>query len=344
MPLEYRVEEIRVDVTLISFSHNHICGDVAMDGIRRWRFVGIYGWPRQEDKCKTWNLIRHVCGDKGIPILIGGDFNEILAYDEKEGGADGFRKEINHFREAIEDCDLHDLGFWVNGILGKEATQWRLGSENGSIDTLLPLLGEERGRRKRRRKGFKFETCWLLDDSCEAAVREAWNSSTGRNVNENLAHVAHHLVKWSGGKFDKLGKQIETMEIALKVAQQKPISVESCEECANLERALDELNEKYEAYWYIRSRAAEVRDGDKNTKYFHHKDTQRRKRNYIKGLFDHSGNWHASEEEVERIISNYFEDIFTSTNPSHQNMQEVTKQHQGRKLTTRSRRYLLVKG
>lgn len=38
-----------------------------------------------------------------------------------------------------------------------------------------------------------------------------------------------------------------------------------------LEKQLDELHEKQEAYWYLRSRVAEVKDGDKNTQYFHHK-------------------------------------------------------------------------
>lgn len=61
--------------------------------------------------------------------------------------------------------------------------------------------------------------------------------------------------------------------------------------CSMLEKKLEDLCDKQEAYWYIRSRMAEIKEGDRNIKYFHHKASQRRKRNEIKGLFDSSGSW-----------------------------------------------------
>lgn len=50
------------------------------------------------------------------------------------------------------------------------------------------------------------------------------------------------------------------------------------------EKKLDDLHSKHEAYWYLRLRVAEVRDGDRNMMYFHHKASQRKKRDYVKGL------------------------------------------------------------
>ena len=60
------------------------------------------------------------------------------------------------------------------------------------------------------------------------------------------------------------------MEKALALAQQQEVTEVSCKECANLRNNLMTY-EKHEAYWYLRSRVAEVKDGDKNTQYFHHK-------------------------------------------------------------------------
>lgn len=38
-----------------------------------WRFVDIYGWPKEDDdKHKTWTLIRHLCKESPYPILFGG--------------------------------------------------------------------------------------------------------------------------------------------------------------------------------------------------------------------------------------------------------------------------------
>ena len=46
-----------------------------------------------------------------LPWLCSGDFNEILFGCEKEGGPLRAESSMQKFRLALEDCDLHDLGF-----------------------------------------------------------------------------------------------------------------------------------------------------------------------------------------------------------------------------------------
>lgn len=79
--------EDSISFTLVSFSQNHICGDIISKGGKRWRFIGLYGWPEEFNKHKTWDLMRVLCEHTQLPIVVGGDFNEILEYGEKEGGA-----------------------------------------------------------------------------------------------------------------------------------------------------------------------------------------------------------------------------------------------------------------
>lgn len=78
---------------------------------------------------------------------------------------------------------------------------------------------------------------------------------------------------------------------------------------------LDELWRLQESYWHIRAKTNELRDGDKNTKYFHNKASQRRKRNYIHGLVDENGVWRKLKEEISVVIENYFANLFKSDNP-----------------------------
>ncbi|KAL2937830.1 hypothetical protein RDABS01_021279 [Bienertia sinuspersici] len=179
------------------------------------------------------------------------------------------------------------------------------------------------GKQRRRKKGFKFETCWLLDEECEPLVRRAWGKGEGVEMQQRLEGVARDLVSWSTEKFKDLGKQIEMAEKALKAAQSRPISEASCSECVALEKELESLNEKSEAYWHLRSRVAEIKDRDKNTKYFHHKASQRRRRNTIKGLFDDQGQWRVEEEALESVFEHYFQNLFTSTNPTDEDMERV---------------------
>lgn len=88
---------------------------------------------------------------------------------------------------------------------------------------------------------------------------------------------------------------------------------------------MDDLHCKHEAYWYMRSRVSEVRDGDKNTSYFHHKASHRRSRNRMKGLFDSDGVWHENDDKMQEIVKKYYHDLFTSTEPTPEKMQEVLK-------------------
>ena len=64
---------------------------------------------------------------------------------------------------------------------------------------------------------------------------------------------------------------MDDAEKELERIQSLPISAATCDLRIQCEKKLDDLHSKHEAYWYLRSRVAEVRDGDRNSKYFHHK-------------------------------------------------------------------------
>jgi hypothetical protein len=53
-----------------------------------WRFNGMYGEPRWENKHLTWQTIRDLHAQCNMPWLVIGDLNKILYPFEKEGGRD----------------------------------------------------------------------------------------------------------------------------------------------------------------------------------------------------------------------------------------------------------------
>lgn len=285
-----------VSFSLVSYSQHHICGDVE-DGEKKWRFVGVYGWAREEEKHHTWTLLRHLCEDSVLPILLGGDFNEILCYAEKEGGVDRVRREMTNFRDTLDNLALRDLGYvgsqftWERGRSPSTCIRERLDRFvcSGSWLDLYPSSVVEHTVRYKsdhsaivirphkvrmptgKTRRIFFETSWLLDEECEAVVRDNWTGTAGEVFPGRVASMAQSLLGWSANKFKNLGKQIEAVEKRLRRTQEQPISFSACQVCVSLEKQLDDLNAKQEAYWYLRSRVSEVRDGDKNTKYFHHK-------------------------------------------------------------------------
>ena len=73
---------------------------------------------------------------------------------------------------------------------------------------------------------------------------------------------------------------------------------------------MDDILQKQEIFWAQRSRINWLKHGDRNTKFFHAKATQRRRRNYIRGIRNIHGQWVEELEEVVRVASTYFDNLF----------------------------------
>ena len=67
-----------------------------------------------------------------------------------------------------------------------------------------------------------------------------------------------------------------------------------------------------------------LKDGDRNTRFFHSKASQRRRENYIKGLYDNNGQWCTNPSRVEDIVLEFYQALFTSQNP--ENFDEILAQ------------------
>ena len=90
----------------------------------------------------------------------------------------------------------------------------------------------------------------------------------------------------------------------------------SQEEILEVSQELQEAYKDKEEYWHQKSRNMWYSSGDLNTKLYHALTKQRQIRNKIVGLHDESGNWITDENGVEKIVVDYFEGLFTTTNPT----------------------------
>ena len=75
---------------------------------------------------------------------------------------------------------------------------------------------------------------------------------------------------------------------------------------------MDDLLQKQEIYWAQRSRISWMKHGDRNTKFFHFKATQRRKKNHISGIQNAHGQWVEELEEVVKVVTDYFDNLFSA--------------------------------
>ena len=64
-----------------------------------------------------------------------------------------------------------------------------------------------------------------------------------------------------------------------------------------------------------------LQEGDQNTKFFHNKASHRYKRNRIEELKNEAGMVCTDEQEISKILIDYYQNLFTSASPS--NFEEV---------------------
>ena len=332
-----------INAHVVSYSTHHVSVEIRNDeDVVVWTAVGIYGWPETSNKHLTWALMREIRESTMGPIIFFGDFNEILHVSEKEGGV--IRRDclIDAFRDAVDSCGVHDLGYrggkftWKRGIDENTMIRERLDRFLASEDwnTLFPhsmvrnfpiyksdhapILLEtttaHRGRGSKKR--FHFESLWLSNPACHEVVRQSWIGGMGDEMAARVERCGADLSGWAATTFGDIKKRIKRKEEELELWQSKIPDGAMLGKCREIVNELDELNRLHESYWFARSRANEMKDGDKNTAYFHHKASQRKQRNLITKIQDDTGEWQTEEKEVGRVIHDYFSDMFSSSMPS----------------------------
>lgn len=85
------------------------------------------------------------------------------------------------------------------------------------------------------------------------------------------------------------------------------------DECREVEKELWELRRNEETAAWQRFRPFILRDGDKNTAFFHAKAANRLKRNHLSMLHDKDGNPQTSLEGIQKVVTSFYSELFSSS-------------------------------
>ncbi|XP_042059507.1 uncharacterized protein LOC121804020 [Salvia splendens] len=125
----------------------------------------VYAKCNRLERHPLWDKMREISTrTEGTPWLIGGDFNTILAHEDRVGSETNRQAEMIDFAEAIEDCRLLDPGFD-----GAEFT-W---AKNGLFERLDRMFVSE---------------AWTnaFEATREQKALKAWNKEVFGNIHANL--------------------------------------------------------------------------------------------------------------------------------------------------------------
>ena len=74
-----------IDLHIQTFTLHHIDALIFNGSNSSWKLIGFYGWSDGQSKHESWQLLKHLHNRNSTPWICVGDYNEILALNEKQG-------------------------------------------------------------------------------------------------------------------------------------------------------------------------------------------------------------------------------------------------------------------
>jgi hypothetical protein len=180
-------------------------------------------------------------------------------------------------------------------------------------------VGTEQARQQYR-KPFRFEEMWTSEAGCEQTIVNSWKTKKSGVLMYQVWDKIHTCKKslqvWSRQSFGNVKQQIKETKKQLKQAEAESMQGKDHPNFYSIQKKLYALLNKEERMWRQRSRANWLKAGDQNTRYFHYRATQRRRRNYINWIRDSNGSWTTCPSQVPSHFVNSYSKLFTTSLPN----------------------------
>ncbi|XP_057456943.1 uncharacterized protein LOC130747902 [Lotus japonicus] len=297
----------------------------------------IYGPHNEEEREALFSEIGNVMQNRECGWILGGDFNATLNAEDRSGRLGGTEVSFSSF---VNDWNLIDLPLqnseytWFssrNGGVWSRIDRWLLNEEAWlSLDEAIQRvenwgLSDHRavilamGQPSSGPKPFLFYNNWLLDKEFDRMIKEWWNTCavqgwSGYVLQTKLKDLKGKIKGWKGHSISHTEEKIKLLESELQVVMERLESVGMNEELrAKRSQVLSGLWEGYrieESKWRQKSRVKWLKEGDKNTSFFHFVSKSRRAKNHIHKL-NVRGNEVNDPAVIRDEIRAHFQSFFT---------------------------------
>ncbi|XP_074301562.1 uncharacterized protein LOC141632962 [Silene latifolia] len=206
-------------------------------------FTVVFGLNKQAERIPLWDSLRHYCKNVRGPWLVGGDFNAIMASNERIGEAIITHVEMAPLAQVVQDCQLEDLEArgsfytWTNKheyytkvYSGLDRVlvnvEWVHMFPDSYVHYLpeglfdhCPGLVHFAGEIHRRGTPFKYFNMWSLAPEYDSIVRNGWSKEwTGTpmfRIVQKLKGLKADLRKLNKEHFGDIENLTHITEIAL---------------------------------------------------------------------------------------------------------------------------------
>ncbi|KAL6349758.1 hypothetical protein AAG906_001645 [Vitis piasezkii] len=251
-----------------------------------WVFTGVYGPFTREAREGLWEELGAVRGIWDEPWCLGGDFNSTL-YQGERNRQGRITPNMRRFAHIIDDLGLVDLpckGDWLDKF-------------SGVIQRRLPVCLDHFlfARRRWAKEGLllsgnrgRVQLILMAAKTKELKQKlKVWNREVFGNLEDNKRAALQQVDHWDGVECER--------SLSLEETELKKEAKESYKKWVMLE----------ESHWRQLSREVWLKEGDKNTGFFHRMANAHRNNNTLDRV-KIDGVWLEEDQEVREGIANAF--------------------------------------
>ncbi|KAL2475523.1 Uncharacterized protein Adt_36259 [Abeliophyllum distichum] len=285
-----------------------------------------------------WNALIQSAEKLDMPWLIGGDFNAILNRDERVGGNSPDRRSMEDFNSMILECGVEEVSCnnqftWSNGRMWEKLDrilvnyQWSAAFDGFKTEALnrdtsdhCPILIQCSPLSTTPKSSFRFQSMWCQHDKFLEMIKQNWDTPLSPYSKGlfgffyKLKRLKSALRRWNKEVFGNIFDEIKKAEKEALDNERNYDSLQSPEARTEVNRSYANLNKllsQEEAFWRQKSGIKWLREGDRNSKFFHAVAKKNRSKNQINQIRDSEGRLIHNEAEIQNSALAYFQSILT---------------------------------
>ncbi|KAL2942001.1 ELKS/Rab6-interacting/CAST family member 1 [Bienertia sinuspersici] len=224
--------------------------------------------------------------------MLGGDFNDTRYSWERSSSCEEVNRRAKKFDDWIDSTNLLEVEFsgsphtWARGLTDETRKSARLDRTLYNNEWAMPWLTYEKLQE------------FMVDNWSNEAPLVPFLKSFSQKLQSWNQTVFHNIFKKKRELLARIGG------VRSKLAQSRSSNLIKLE--SKMRKELDEVLYQEELLWYQKPRVDWLRDGDRNTSFFHLSTIKRRWRNHIVAIKDENNQWLENPVEFKKCIIDFF--------------------------------------